>query len=165
MFYKNDKLGLFVDGPNFNSSCKQLGFTPDFGRIRDEFAARSQLMASVFITALRDGDDGTNMLTDWLSYNGWQVITKTAKNVAGKPKMNMDIELALEMVRRAEHMDHMVLFSGDGDFAPLVRYLQERGVRVTGICGKPNTADDLRRQVDDFVHLEDLADTICRKRT
>jgi hypothetical protein len=70
-------------------------------------------------------------LVDWLNYNGFAIVTKPAKEFtdsAGRRKVkgNMDIELAVNAMEMAPHVDHIVLFSGDGDFKPLVEALQRR---------------------------------------
>ena len=81
-------------------------------------------------------------------------------------KGNMDIELAIDMLEMAPHLDHAVLFSGDGDFRRLVEAVQRRGVRVTVVStirsSPPMVSDDLRRQADSFIELQDLAPSIMR---
>ena len=78
----------------------------------------------------------------------------------------MDIELAIDMLEMAEHIDHAILFSGDGDFRRLVEAVQRRGVRVSVVStirsSPPMVSDDLRRQADSFVELQELAPSIMR---
>jgi hypothetical protein len=78
----------------------------------------------------------------------------------------MDIELAIDALELASHIDHMVLFSGDGDFRSLVEAMQRRGVRVTVVSTIQTQpamiADDLRRQADEFVDLAQLISRIGR---
>ena len=101
-------------------------------------------------------------LIDWLDYNGYTVVTKRSKEFIDgsgrrKVKGNMDIELAVHAMELAEHVDQIVLFSGDGDFRPLVEAVQRRGVRVTVISTLSSQssmiADELRRQADVFTDL------------
>jgi uncharacterized LabA/DUF88 family protein len=96
-------------------------------------------------------------LIDWLDYNGYSVVTKAAKeyvDAGGRRKIkgNMDIEIAVDAMELAEHVDQIVLFSGDGDFRPLVKAVQRRGVHVTVVSSMsvkpPMIADELRRQAD-----------------
>jgi uncharacterized LabA/DUF88 family protein len=81
-------------------------------------------------------------------------------------KGNMDIELAIDMLDMAPHLDHAVLFSGDGDFRRLVEAVQRRGVRVSVVStirsSPPMVSDDLRRQADSFIELQELAPSIMR---
>src|SRR3546814_13906936 len=83
-----------------------------------------------------------------------------------KVKGNMDIELAIDVMEMAPHIDHVVLFSGDGDFRRLVEAVQRKGVRVSVVSSTktqpPMVADELRRQADTFVELQDLMPKIAR---
>lgn len=154
------RVGLFIDGPNFHSSCRFLNISTDYGRLRQYFDPH--IAVYVAATLPDDQPDPVVRLTDWLAYNGYRVITKHSKIIEGRPKGNMDIELALEMIQLAEHLDELVLLSGDGDFAPLVRFLQVRGKRVVAVSSLTHTGDELRRQVDEFISLETLRSHIAR---
>jgi uncharacterized LabA/DUF88 family protein len=83
-----------------------------------------------------------------------------------KIKGNMDIELAIDVLEMAEHLDHVILFSGDGDFRRLVEAVQRKGLRVSVVStiksSPPMVADELRRQADDFIELSELAPLIAR---
>ena len=173
MFYKDDRLGLFIDGANLHSAARALNFEVDFKLLRQEFERRGRLLRAYYYTALLEGEDYTPVkpLVDWLAYNGFAVVTKPAREVtdaAGRRRLkgNMDVELAVDAMELAEHMDHAVLFSGDGDFRRLVEALQRRGVRVSVVStvrSQPSMAsDDLRRQADNFIELDALRDIIGR---
>ncbi len=110
-------------------------------------------------------------LIDWLDYNGYTVVTKATKefiDASGRRKVkgNMDIELAVDAMELAEHVDQIVLFSGDGDFRSLVEAVQRRGVRVTVVSTissqPPMIADELRRQADVFTDLVELQSKLGR---
>ena len=83
-----------------------------------------------------------------------------------KIKGNMDIELAVDAMEMADHLDQIVLFSGDGDFRSLVEALQRKGCRVlvisTIVTQPPMVADELRRQADEFIDLAQMASRIGR---
>ncbi|NWG76237.1 MAG: NYN domain-containing protein, partial [Rubrivivax sp.] len=111
-------------------------------------------------------------LIDWLDYNGYTMVTKPTKeftDAAGRRKVkgNMDIELTVNAMQLCEHLDHIVLFSGDGDFRSLVEALQQRGRRVSVVSTlqtqPPMVADELRRQADQFIDLADLEKLIGRE--
>jgi uncharacterized LabA/DUF88 family protein len=112
-------------------------------------------------------------LVDWLDYNGFTVVTKPAKEFddgKGRRKVrgNMDIELAVGAMELAEHVDQIVLFSGDGDFRSLVEAVQRRGVKATVVSTissqPPMIADELRRQANVFLDLVELQSKISRAR-
>jgi uncharacterized LabA/DUF88 family protein len=173
MFYKDERLALFIDGSNLYAAAKSLGFDIDYKLLRTEFMRRGKLLRAFYYTALIDNEEYSPIrpLVDWLNYNGFHMVTKTAKEYTDsqgrrKVKGNMDIELAVNAMELAPHVDHIVLFSGDGDFKPLVEALQRQGVRVSVVSTirsqPPMIADELRRQADNFIELEGLKDAIGR---
>jgi uncharacterized LabA/DUF88 family protein len=173
MFFKDDRLAIFIDGANLYAASKALGFDIDYKLLRQEFERRGKLMRAYYYTALVEGEEYSPIrpLVDWLHYNGFCVVTKPAReytDAAGRRKIkgNMDIELTVNAMELAPHLDHAVLFSGDGDFRPLVESMQRRGVRVSVVSTirsqPPMIADDLRRQADNFIELDALRDIIGR---
>ena len=173
MFYKDDRLALFIDGSNLYAAAKSLGFDIDYKLLRQEFMRRGKLLRAFYYTALLENDDYSPIrpLVDWLHYNGFSMVTKPAKEYTDsqgrrKVKGNMDIELAVDAMELAPYMDHAVLFSGDGDFRPLIESLQRRGVRVSVVSTirsqPPMISDELRRQADNFIELEELREIIGR---
>ena len=175
MFYKDDRLALFIDGSNLHAAAKSLGFDIDFKLLRAEFERRGKLLRAYYYTAILEHDEFSPLrpLMDWLTYNGFSVVTKPAKDFLDaqgrrKIKGNMDVELAVSAMELAPHLDHVVLFSGDGDFRPLVEALQRKGVRVSVVSTmrtQPSMiADELRRQADSYVELDALRDIIGRPR-
>ena len=138
MFYKDDRLALFIDGANLYAAAKSLGFDIDYKLLRQEFERRGKLLRAYYYTALLENEEYSPIrpLVDWLQYNGFALVTKSAKEYTDalgrrKIKGNMDIELAVDAMELAPRLDHAVLFSGDGDFRPLVEGLQRQGVRVS----------------------------------
>ena len=173
MFYKDERLALFIDGSNLYAAAKSLGFDIDYKLLRTEFMRRGKLLRAFYYTALLDNEEYSPIrpLVDWLNYNGFTMITKAAKEFTDsqgrrKVKGNMDIELTVNAMELAPHVDHIVLFSGDGDFRPLVESLQRQGVRVSVVSTvssqPPMIADELRRQADNFIELEGLRDVVGR---
>ncbi|WP_425092769.1 NYN domain-containing protein [Tropicimonas sp. S265A] len=173
MFYKDDRLALFIDGSNLYAAAKGLGFDIDYKLLRQEFMRRGKLLRAFYYTALLENDDYSPIrpLVDWLHYNGFTMVTKPAKEYTDsqgrrKVKGNMDIELAVDAMELAPHIDHAVLFSGDGDFRPLIAALQRSGVRVSVVSTirsqPPMISDELRRQADNFIELNELKEIIGR---
>ena len=172
-FYPTEKLALFIDGANFYSQAKALGFDIDYRKLLDEFRRRGVLIRAYYYTAIVEGDDYSPIkpLVDWLDYNGFTLVTKTARkfvDAQGRDRWrgDMDVEIAVGMMEMAKKADHLVLFSGDGDFRALVEALQRKGVRVSVVSTvksqPPMISDDLRRQADNFIDLADLGDIIGR---
>lgn len=170
-----DRIGVFIDGPNLHATAKTLGFDIDFRRLLQEFGSRGRLVRAFYYTAvIEDEYSAVRHLTDWLDYNGYTVVTKPTKEFLDaegrrKVKGNMALELGIDAMELAEHIDQMVLFSGDGDFRSLVQAVQRRGVRVTVISTTrsqpPMIGDGLRRQADVFTDLTELQARIGRDQT
>ena len=173
VFYPQERIGLFIDGSNLYAAARALNFDIDYKRLLELFAAKGHLIRAFYYTALIEDQEYSPIrpLIDWLDYNGYAMVTKPTKeftDASGRRKIkgNMDIELAIDVMEMAEHLDHVVLFSGDGDFRRLVEAVQRRGVRVTVVSTirsqPPMVADELRRQADNSVELQELQPAITR---
>ena len=173
---QSDKIALFIDGPNLYAAAKALGFDIDYRRLLQEFQGRGTLLRAYYYTAVIEDQEFSSIrpLIDWLGYNGFSVVTKATKeffDASGRRKVkgSMDVELAVDAMELAQHVDQIVLFSGDGDFRSLVEAVQRRGVRVTVVSTiatqPPMIADELRRQADVFTDLKELQSLIGRDPT
>ncbi|MCC0006050.1 MAG: NYN domain-containing protein [Methylobacteriaceae bacterium] len=170
---EQERIALFIDGANLYATAKALNFDIDYKRLLKEFQSKGRLVRAFYYTALVEDQEYSAIrpLIDWLDYNGYTVITKPTKEFVDstgrrKVKGNMDIELAVDAMEMAEHLDHIVLFSGDGDFRSLVEAIQRKGVRVSVVSTittqPPMVADELRRQADEFVDIVQLVSKIGR---
>lgn len=173
-FYPAEKLAVFIDGANLYAAAKSLEFDIDYKRLLNWISGQSRLVRAFYYTALMEDQEYSPIrpLIDWLDYNGYTMVTKPAKEFTDhtgrrKIKGNMDIELAIDMMELADHVDHIVLFSGDGDFRRLLESVQRKGTRVTVVSTirtqPPMVADELRRQADHFIDLVDLMEFITRQ--
>ena len=173
MTVPGEKIALFIDGANLYATAKSLGFDIDYKKLLREFQSRGYLLRAFYYTAVIEDQEYSSIrpLIDWLDYNGYSVVTKATKEFVDqtgrrKVKGNMDIELAVDAMEIAGTIDHMVLFSGDGDFRSLVEAVQRKGVRVTVISTvstqPPMVADELRRQADIFIDIVTLQGKIGR---
>jgi uncharacterized LabA/DUF88 family protein len=173
MFTGQERIALFIDGANLYATAKTLGFDIDYRKMLKEYQGRGYLVRAFYYTALIEDQEYSSIrpLIDWLDYNGYSVVTKPTKEFIDstgrrKVKGNMDIELAIDAMELAEHINHMILFSGDGDFRSLVEAMQRKGVRVSVVSTistqPPMVADELRRQADEFIDLTSLQAKIGR---
>ena len=172
-FFPNERLGLFIDGANLYAAARALDFDIDYRRLLSVFGEQGQVIRAYYYTAMFDDQDYSPIrpLVDWLDYNGYTLVTKPTKeftDASGRKKVkgNMDIELAVDVMEMSDHLDHIVIFSGDGDFRRLVEATQRKGKRVSivsTIQSSPSmVADELRRQADCFIELESLRTSIGR---
>lgn len=171
--YPAERVGLFIDGANFYSAARGLQFEVDYRKLLQLFSQSCRLVRAFYYTAILEDQEFNALkpLVDWLDYNGFTVVTKPAKEFTDsfgrrKIKGNMDIELAIDMLEMAPHLDHAVLFSGDGDFCRLLDAMKRRGVRTSVVSStktQPSMiADDLRRMADNFIELQDFQGRMSR---
>lgn len=171
--HPHERIALFIDGANLYSSLKGLDFDLDYKKLLEHFSTQGRFIRAYYYTAIFERDDYSALrpLIDWLDYNGYHVVSKPAKEVTDregrrKIKGNMDIEMAVDMIAHAQTVDHMVLFTGDGDFRAVVKAVQNKGVRVTVVSTlktqPPMLGDELRRQADSYIDLIDFKDIAGR---
>ena len=169
----HERIALFIDGPNLYAAARALGFDIDYKKLLEFFTGRGYMVRALYYTALIEDQEYSPIrpLVDWLDYNGYTMVTKPTKeftDATGRRKIkgNMDIELAVDMLEMADTLDHLYVFSGDGDFRRLVEAVQRKGKRVTVVStvrsSPPMAADELRRQADVFLELEKLIPQISR---
>src|SRR4051812_20684222 len=169
-----ERIALFIDGANLYAASRALRFDVDYKNLLAHFQQRSHFVRAYYYTALLETEEYSPLrpLVDWLGYNGYSVVTKPAKEFTDatgrrRVKGSVDIEMAVDVLDLTPSLDHVVIFSGDGDLRRLVESVQRRGVRVTVISTirtqPAMIADDLRRQADAFLDLADLAEHITRR--
>ena len=172
-FDDREKIVLLIDGANLYAASRALNFDIDYKELLINFRSRGYLLRAYYYTALLQDQEYSSIrpLIDWLDYNGYTVVTKAAREFTDsggrrKIKGNMDIELAVDAMDLAPHCDHFVLFSGDGDYRRLVEALQSKGKKVTVVSTNqsqpPMISDELRRQADHYIDLDNLRDEIGR---
>lgn len=162
---EQERAALFIDGVHLYLATRTLGFDIDFRRLLLLFRRRLRLIRALYYTLEPVDSSSLRPLVDWLSYNGFCVVTKPARAAqdgrGGQPsKGDMGVELAVDALRLAAALDHIVLVAGHADYGALVAGLQGMGKRVSVLsstCGSPPmVSDDLRRQADQFIDLADL---------
>ena len=167
-FDQQESIAIFIDGPNLYSSARALGFDIDYRKLLELFGSQGRLVRAFYYTALLEDQEYSPLrpLVDWLDYNGYTMVTKPAKEFTDavghrRIKGDMDIEIAVDMMEMGKKVDHIVLFFGDGDFRRLIEAVQREGVRVSVVStlrtSTPKVADELRRQTDAFIEIQDLA--------
>lgn len=172
-FYPEEKLALFIDGSNLYAAARALDFDIDYKLLLEWASKQGRLVRAFYYTALIEDQEYSPIrpLVDWLDYNGYTMVTKPTKEFVDpqgrrKVKGNMDIELAIDVMEMSDNVDHIMLFSGDGDFRRLIEAVQRKGLRVTVVStiksSPPMVADELRRQADHFLDLSTLAEEIAR---
>ena len=174
MFYRDERLAVFIDGKSLYETTRALGYEVDYKLLRQEFARRGQLSQCNYYTVLLEDQDGEQVydplrpLVDWLTYNGYTTHVETMRQYTGddgrvRQRGNLDIKITVDALTLAhtKRLDHAVLFTGNGDYTHLVEALKELCVRVsvasTILTQPPMMSDRLRRTADNFIDLGDEA--------
>jgi len=176
MLEKTEKTAVFIDGSSLYFTAKTLGFEVDYRRLLRYLKSNTRLIRAHYYAAIPETEEYSPLkpLTDWLAYNGYMLVTKTAREFTDQTgrrrlKGNMDVELAVDLLELADRIDHAVIFSGDADLRRAVEAIQRKGVRVTAVSSLRSSpsliGDDLRRQVDQFIELGDIAAEFTRRQT
>jgi uncharacterized LabA/DUF88 family protein len=161
------RLVVFIDGPSLHYSTRALGYDVDFKRLLSWFKQQGGLLRAYYYTTIFEEREyqNTRPLLDWLDYNGFTVKSKSVRehdDGGGGRKYirNLSVEMAVDAIEIARHVDAIMLFSGDGDLRPAVEAIQRRGVIATVVSTirsqPPILADELRRQADQVHDLHDL---------
>ena len=168
-----ERFALFIDGASCHKVFKVLGISVDYKLLLEEFRSRGRLVRAYYYSAIVETGEFVSLrpLVDWLSYNGFSVATKPVKEVINPDGRNwydgkMSTKIAVDAMEIADKVDHIILFTGDGDLRCLVKAIQRKGVRVsiasTMHTDSPIVADELRRQADEFIELAHIAPRIGR---
>lgn len=173
-FDMRERVAFFVDGANFYQTARNLNVDIDYRRMLTSFVGEAYLLRAHYYTAMADDQEFSSLrpLIDWLDYNGFQITTKAMREFTDnsgqrrRVRPSLDVDLTVDAMTLADSVNHIVLFSGDGQYLALVEALQKKGVKVTVISSLKTTpsmvSDDLRRTADHFLDLADLTDRLGR---
>jgi uncharacterized LabA/DUF88 family protein len=154
--HKEQRVGVFIDTQNLYHSARNLYQTRvNFGAVlKDAVAGRKLVRAVAYVITTEAGDEKN--FFEALSKLGIETKTKDLQIFAGgAKKADWDVGLAVDAIKMSPRLDSVVIVSGDGDFIPLVEYLQTIGVQVEVVSFGKSTSGKLREVVDDFVDLSE----------
>lgn len=175
-FYGTERIGIIVDGANTHAATRAIVMDIDYKRLLAFAAENGRLVLAEYYTAVAPPTTESEFsslrpLLDWLQYNGWHPTAPvgregTDQNGRRIIKSGINVEIAVGICRMARNVDHLLLFTGNGDFCPAILEAQRAAVRVSVVSTLRTTpafvSDDLRRCADQFVDLEELRDVIGR---
>ena len=151
-------VAVFVDVANIFYAAKAAGVDIDYVTLLKSASAGRDLVRAYAYTGLDPDNENQRNFHSFLARNGYRVVSKDIRKYGdGKVKANLDIELVVDMMKTARNLDIAIVVSGDGDFAPAIRAVQEMGVRVEVISFRGNTSSDLMDVADQFTDITALA--------
>ncbi len=154
--HKEQRVGVFIDTQNLYHSARNLyNARVNFGAVlKDAVAGRKLVRAVAYVITTEAGDEKN--FFEALAKLGIETKTKDLQIFAGgSKKADWDVGLAVDAIKMSSRLDSVVIVSGDGDFIPLVEYLQTNGVQVEVVSFGKSTSGKLREAVDDFVDLSE----------
>ena len=169
MYNKNpiDRIGIFIDGENIHYSAKHMNMRLDYLKLCERLAGPRRLVRSYFYTAVSSQSEGKIDFINFLKLNGFKVVTKEVKSFNESDASNrsirssLDMEMAIDVLELAPHLDTVILCTGDGDFVPLVEVMGRKGLHVE-VCGlREMTSTDLIATADVYTDLASLKDEIA----
>jgi uncharacterized LabA/DUF88 family protein len=151
-------VAVFVDVANIFYAAKAAGVDIDYVTLLKSATAGRDLVRAYAYTGLDPENENQKNFHEFLKRSGYKVVSKDIRKYGdGRIKANLDIELVVDLMRLAQHIDIAVVISGDGDFAPAIKAVQQMGVRVDVISFSGNTSSDLKEVADDFYEITHLA--------
>jgi uncharacterized LabA/DUF88 family protein len=151
-------VAVFVDVANIFYAAKAAGADIDYVTLLKAAVAGRDFVRAYAYTGLDPENENQRNFHSFLARHGYKVVSKDIRKYGdGKVKANLDIELVVDMMKTARNLDVAIVVSGDGDFAPAIRAVQEMGVRVEVISFRGNTSSDLIEVADIFYDITQLA--------
>ncbi|MBI3750348.1 MAG: NYN domain-containing protein [Chloroflexi bacterium] len=151
-------VAVFVDVANIFYAAKAAGVDIDYVTLLKASSAGRDLVRAYAYTGLDPDNENQRNFHDFLRRHGYKVVSKDIRKYGdGKVKANLDIELVVDMMKTARNLDIAIVVSGDGDFAPAIRAVQEMGVRVEVVSFRGNTSSDLIEVADIFTDITQIA--------
>jgi uncharacterized LabA/DUF88 family protein len=151
-------VAVFVDVANIFYAAKAAGTDIDYVTLLKAATAGRDFVRAYAYTGLDPDNENQRNFHAFLARNHYKVVSKDIRKYGdGKVKANLDIELVVDLMKTARNLDIAIVISGDGDFAPAIRAVQEMGVRVEVISFRGNTSSDLIEVADLFTDITQLA--------
>jgi uncharacterized LabA/DUF88 family protein len=151
-------VAVFVDVANIFYAAKAAGVDIDYVTLLKAATAGRDFVRAYAYTGLDPENENQRNFHSFLARSGYKVVSKDIRKYGdGKVKANLDIELVVDMMKTARNLDVAVVVSGDGDFAPAIRAVQEMGVRVEVVSFRGNTSSDLIEVADVFTDITQIA--------
>ncbi|HEU4671557.1 MAG TPA: NYN domain-containing protein [Candidatus Limnocylindrales bacterium] len=151
-------VAVFVDVANIFYAAKAANVDIDYVTLLKSAVAGRDFVRAYAYTGLDPENENQRNFHQFLARHGYKVVSKDIRKYGdGKVKANLDIELVVDMMKTARNLDVAIVVSGDGDFAPAIRAVQEMGVRVEVISFRGNTSSDLIDVADVFTDITHIA--------
>jgi uncharacterized LabA/DUF88 family protein len=159
----SDRVAIFIDGGNLFYAAAHLGIEIDYVRLLEKLTSGRRLLRAYYYTGVDPSNEKQQGFLLWMRRHGYRVVTKDLVHFPdGSRKANLLVEIAVDMLRLAEHCDTIVLLSGDGELAYALNNLSYRGVQVEVVSLRAMTSERLIDIADFYRDLTSLQAAIKR---
>jgi len=153
--HPEQRVGVFIDTQNLYHSAKNIYHARvHFGNVlKDSVAGRRLIRARAYMVTTESGEE--KAFLEALVKLGIEPKTKDLQIFfGGSKKADWDVGMAVDAIVASEKLDTIILFTGDGDFIPLVYYLKEHGCQVEVVSFGRSTSGKLKEATDNFLDLD-----------
>lgn len=152
---------IFIDGSNLFYAASYLNIEIDFAKLLEYLTAKDYLVHVFFYTGYDPTNEKQKGFLQWLNHRGFRVIAKAVTQATdGAKSANLDVEIAVDMMRLARYCDTAVLVSGDGDFVYVVNMIARQGVRVEVVGLRSMTSSSLIDVANCYIDLAVIQETV-----
>jgi uncharacterized LabA/DUF88 family protein len=160
----NHRVGVFVDMQNLYHSAKNLyQARVNFAELM-KIAVQDRQVVRALVYVVKGGEsEEEQAFFDALQKTGFELKMKDLQVFAGgAKKADWDVGLAVDVISMSKQLDVVVLVTGDGDFVPLVEYLQHNGMIVEAVSFGRSTSMRLKEAVNNFTDLDEHRKSLIR---
>ncbi|MFB6105028.1 MAG: NYN domain-containing protein [Halobacteriaceae archaeon] len=158
--HEDQRVAILADSQNLYHTAQSLySQNVDYGALLEKAVQRRRLVRAIAYVIRADAPEEEQFF-DALEDIGYETKMKDIKTYSdGSKKADWDVGMSLDAVTLADHVDTIVLCTGDGDFSRLCSHLRHEGVRVEVMCFGESTAEELVDAADTFIDLSDRTET------
>lgn len=153
--HPEQRVGVFIDTQNLYHSAKNIyRARVNFGNVlKDAVSGRRLIRARAYMVTTESGEE--TAFLDALTKIGIEPKTKDLQVFyGGAKKADWDVGMAVDAIVASPKLDTIILFTGDGDFIPLVHYLKEHGCQVEVVSFGRSSSGRLKEVADQFLDLD-----------
>jgi uncharacterized LabA/DUF88 family protein len=157
--HPNQRVAVLADSQNLYHTAQSM-YTRniDYAALLEEAISDRELTRAIAYVIRADAPEEESFF-DALVDIGFETQIKDIKTFAdGSKKADWDVGICLDAITLANHVDTIVLCTGDGDFTRLCHHLKHEGVRIEVVCFAESTADELVEAADSFVDMSEETD-------
>lgn len=154
---------VLIDGASLFYAAMQMEIEVDYSRLLGRLINGGQLVHAHFYTGVDPNNDKQKGFLYWMQCNGYRVISKDLTQSAGSKKANLNVEIAIDMMRLAPYCDTVILVSGDGELTPALNFVTYQGVQSEVVGLRSMISEQLINVADYYTDLAMIRQQIQKR--